>query len=171
MKKIYIKRIKDRDEKYFEEIYNEYYSLVNFVVYNILKDVEDTKDICQEVFYTLYDKIDQYKGKNFKYWLLQIAKNKALNHLKKTKLENEYLSIEITNINVNIQKDNIISGVLWNTMQKCLTDDEIKIVVLKVVFSFSFLEISEEMGISKSNCYRIYKESIKKLNIIMRGGQ
>lgn len=171
MKKVSIRRIKERDEEYFEKIYNEYYSLVKYVVYDILKDIEDTQDICQDVFLTLYEKIDQYEGKNFKYWLLQIAKNKALNHLKKRKLENTYVSQEFVGLANSIDVFNKFEGEIWSILENYLDEEERKIVILKIVFNFSFNEIALELGQNKTYCYRVYKESIKKLNNLMRGDQ
>ena len=58
--------------------------LVFFVIFKIVKDREASNDLVQETFFTMHNKIDQYSGVgNFKYWLLQIAKNKAKNYVKK----------------------------------------------------------------------------------------
>lgn len=171
MNKVSIKRIKEKDERYFEQIYNEYYPLVKYVVFDILKDMEDTKDICQDVFYTVYNKIEQYNGENFKYWLLQIAKNKAYNHLKKEKAQNKYLSYESMKLNQEMDRDKSLDGFVWRLVETELNEEQRKIVILKSVFDFSFNEIAQEMGLNKTYCYRVYKESIKKLNRIMRGVQ
>lgn len=171
MNKISIQKIKDKDEKYFEQIYNEYYPLVKYVVFDIIKNMEDTKDICQDVFCTLYEKIDQFSGqKSFKYWLLQIAKNKALNHLKKIDVENRYLSYESFKLNLETDQEQA-NSYLWKLLEEELSEEERKIVILKSVFDYSFGEIAEELNLNKTYCFRKYKLCIKKLNKIMRGVQ
>ena len=70
-------QIINKDESTFERIYSDYNKLVFYVIYQIVKDKEITKDLVQETFLSVYNKIDQYNGGNFKYWVLQIAKNLA----------------------------------------------------------------------------------------------
>ena len=75
-----VEQIINKDESTFDQIYSEYNKLVFYVIYQIVKDQEITKDLVQETFLTVYNKIDQYNGGNFKYWILQIAKHLAINY-------------------------------------------------------------------------------------------
>ena len=75
-----VNQIKNKDDAAFEKIYNEYHQLVFYVIYQIVKDKEAALDLVQDTFLNVYSKIDQYDGGNFKYWILSIAKNLALNY-------------------------------------------------------------------------------------------
>ena len=91
-----IKRLRERDNDAFEEVYEMYNIIVFFVILQIVKDVEASQDITQETFLTMYNKIEQFSGEgNFKYWLLQIAKNKSKNYITKVKREREIVNNNI----------------------------------------------------------------------------
>lgn len=70
----------------FNILINKYELIVLKFVYGIIKDKEASEDITQEVFITIYNKLYQY-DKNYKFsnWLLQIAKNKAFDYVRKFK--------------------------------------------------------------------------------------
>ena len=50
-----VERIINKDESTFDQIYSEYNKLVFYVIYQIVKDQEITKDLVQETFLTVYN--------------------------------------------------------------------------------------------------------------------
>lgn len=73
--KILIERLKNHDEKAFDKIYYKYAPLVKYIAYNIVPNTDDVLDICQNTFLKFYENINNYRGGNLKYYLIQIAKN------------------------------------------------------------------------------------------------
>jgi len=64
----------------FEEIFQRYSSMVFGLVFHILGDREEALDVSQEVFLTIYRKIDTFRGESsLKTWIYCIAASRAAN--------------------------------------------------------------------------------------------
>ena len=64
----------------FEEIFQRYSSMVFGLVLHILGDREEALDVSQEVFLTIYRKIDTFRGESsLKTWIYCIAVSRAAN--------------------------------------------------------------------------------------------
>lgn len=67
------------DREAFKIIVSLYQQQVFLLAYSILRNRDDALDIVQETFLRLYQKLGEYqRGKNFRGWLLQIAKNLSI---------------------------------------------------------------------------------------------
>lgn len=155
-----VKKIKNKDEKAFEEIYLQYNKIVSYVIFKIVEDNELTKDIVQDTFLTMYNKIDQYSGKgNFKYWLLQIAKNKAINYSKKLSKEKEILFENIDKLE-NEKLDSMDIEGFIEKIEDILDPTSAEIIVMKIIFDYTFNAISKKLNLSLSDVYRKYKKAI-----------
>ncbi|MCY6371514.1 RNA polymerase sigma factor [Clostridium ganghwense] len=79
----------------FEAIVNRYEMTILKFIYSMIKDKEASEDITQEVFITVYNKLDTFDNRyKFSNWILRIAKNKCIDYIRK------YKKIE----NVNIEE-------------------------------------------------------------------
>lgn len=138
-----VNQIKDKDESAFEELFDEYHKIVSYVIYQIVKNQEITKDLVQETFFTIYNKIDQYDGGSLKYWIVTIAKNTAINYY------NRKLSKERKVIRSDELIDNVLEtkhqglGKYDELLDAHFTQDEKDIIVYHVVFGYSYKEIGE----------------------------
>lgn len=64
----------------FEELFERYNSMVFHLTYRILGDREEALDVSQEVFLTIYRKMDCFRGESSpKTWIYRIAINRASN--------------------------------------------------------------------------------------------
>jgi len=78
-------------EDAFAEIVDRYTQKVHNLAYRISRNEEDTEEIVQDVFITVYNKIDKFEGKAaFSSWLYRITANTAFMKLRKRK---QHLSI------------------------------------------------------------------------------
>lgn len=59
----------------FDEIYLRYYRLSLKVAYSVVHDVELAQDICQEVFITMFFKLDEIDEEFAKAWILSYSRN------------------------------------------------------------------------------------------------
>jgi RNA polymerase sigma-70 factor (ECF subfamily) len=67
----------------FEEIFKHYSSMVYGLVLHILGDREEALDVSQEVFLTIYRKMDTFRGESsLKTWIYCIAAHRAVNRLR-----------------------------------------------------------------------------------------
>ena len=70
----------------FNILVNKYEMQIIKFVYNMIRDKEASEDITQEVFITVYNKLFMYNP-NYKFsnWVLQIARNKCIDYIRKYK--------------------------------------------------------------------------------------
>jgi RNA polymerase sigma-70 factor (ECF subfamily) len=81
-----INRLKNGDKNALYALYDKYSGALYGVVLRMCRDKELSEDLLQEIFVTIWEKIDQFdpdKGK-FYTWAYRIARNKTLNALRKT---------------------------------------------------------------------------------------
>ncbi len=78
-------------ELFFEEAYNRYSGKVYFFVNSYIKDSVQANDIVQDVYMTLWEKIDSLNNSGEVYpYLLVMAKYRCLNLLRKIKYQQKY---------------------------------------------------------------------------------
>ena len=82
--------IKSTDRDDFRRIYDADYHLIIQVIMHIVYNIEIAEDLTQEAFERFYVKNMTFPSEDdAKYWLLRVAKNLALNHIRHTKRETE----------------------------------------------------------------------------------
>lgn len=161
-----IVRLKQKDETAFEEVYEMYYTIVFYVIDKVIKDKEGAKDVAQDTFLTMFYKIHQYNGGNFKYWLLQIAKNKAINYLSQVIREREKVEKKIVELENKIDLE-FDFKTFSKEVEELLDPESSKIIINKLIFDYTFKEISEEMNLNMSAVYRKYQEGILRIQEAM----
>ena len=90
-----LQKIKSGDSEAFEVLFRACFQpLVNFI-YRFVKDIEIAENLTQEIFLAIWkNRTGINPDLDFKIYLFRAARNKALNHLKKQKIEN-HLRLEI----------------------------------------------------------------------------
>jgi len=82
------------DERAFLELLNRYTQKVHNLAMRITRSPEDAEEVLQDVFVTVYRKIDRFEGKSaFSSWLYRITVNTAFMKLRKRK-QNQATSLE-----------------------------------------------------------------------------
>ena len=162
MKKL-IKDLRAHKEYAFETIYYQYYKLIYFVAFSMVQERELAEEIVQDTFIKMFENIQQFKGKGeFKSWLLSITRNLARNELKKRNTFNQrYCYNDELIDNFQAEKDDL-SGLLLE-IRNCLDDFETKIVILHVIYGFTFNKTASELNSSESTVKKSYYIAIKKL--------
>ena len=75
---------RDGNEDAFKELMRRYLRPIYNFVYQYGKTVENAEDISQDAFFKVWKNIHRFtKGRQFRPWLYTIARNTALDHLKK----------------------------------------------------------------------------------------
>ncbi|MCP5893875.1 sigma-70 family RNA polymerase sigma factor, partial [Klebsiella pneumoniae] len=70
--------------KAFTLLYDMYSKSLYGIIFNLLKDKEESEDVLQEVFVKIWKNIDSYndsKGRFFT-WILNIARNSSIDRLR-----------------------------------------------------------------------------------------
>lgn len=82
-----VKQVLKGNRKAFESLVNRYQRTVYHVIFKIVKEKEEAKDLMQETFLKAYSSISTYKSQyRFTTWLYRIAVNNAIDYLRKKKL-------------------------------------------------------------------------------------
>jgi len=84
-----IDAIRKKDEKAFRTLMQQYDTMAGRVILRITSDKDETRDLVQEVFITVWEKIDNFReDASVSTWIYRLSVNKALNHLRWKKLRN-----------------------------------------------------------------------------------
>jgi RNA polymerase sigma-70 factor (ECF subfamily) len=71
----------------FERLVREYQGLVGHIVFRLVRQPDDAKELCQETFLRVYRSLHQFRsGNSLKAWIGRVAYTIALRHLEKRRL-------------------------------------------------------------------------------------
>lgn len=150
-------RIANGDNAAFEEFYIKTKRGVYAFLHTYFHNAADTEDAMQSVYLNVKKGIANYRaGSNGRAWLLQIAKNLALNELKKRKRE-----IVTAEIELPVAEYTGIS--VTDIMERVLTEEEQRIVALHVLWGYKHREIADILGCPTGTVTSKYKRAIEKL--------
>ena len=141
---IALTKIAHGDSDAFEKLYMETKRGVYAFLFSFFDNYADCEDAMQIVYLKIKTNISQYtSGTNGLAWILQIAKNTALNELrKKTNIEksiDEFDAICQDNLHENLTLKNTIMSI----MKRELNKEEQRIVILHVVIGYKHKEIAK----------------------------
>jgi len=173
--------IRTGDQVCFQEIIQRYSEKVHNLALRISRNNEDTDEIIQDVFVTVFRKADRFEGKSaFSSWLYRITVNTAFMKLRKRK-QSPAISIEDLSANVKeswvgtasentdinfISSRHELRDQLEVAVQK-LPDEYRLIFIMRDVDGLSNQEVGEILGISipavKSRLHRSRLMLRKKL--------
>ena len=122
-------------------------------------------ELVQDDFLTVYKIIKDFIRGNFKYWILQNAKNHANNYL--TRVVKKQKKVIHNDELVNRIPDHHSLGHVDDLLGQHFSEETKQIIILKTIFDYSFQDIAEEMNLSKNRVYRSYKASLPTLKLIL----
>jgi RNA polymerase sigma factor (sigma-70 family) len=71
----------------FEQLVGEYQRLCWHIIDRMVRQPDDTRDLCQETFLRIYRSLHQYRGESgLKSWVAQVAYSVALRHLERRRI-------------------------------------------------------------------------------------
>ncbi len=158
----YIDALIEKDNQAFEVIYESTRKGVFSIIISIVSNKAVTEDLMQDTYMKMIERIHQYKrGKNFYAWLLQIAKNTALDYYRKEKRMNVYDPQQHEYLFDSEYTESNDFAVL--DMVKSLEEEEKQVVLLRVVSDLKFKEIASVLERPIGTILWIYNKAIKKL--------
>lgn len=161
-----IKSAQSGDVHAFNELVLAYQDLAYSVAFRILRD-ETAADITQNSFIAAYQKIDQFRGGNFKAWLMRIVTNACYDELRRLKrrptaslddMQSDTDGLDLldeAHVSFMGQSINPESAVQQNELQaiieaciEALSDHHRIVAVLADIEQYSYEEIAEMADIS-----------------------
>jgi RNA polymerase sigma-70 factor (ECF subfamily) len=181
--RLLIRKLRERDEKAFREIVEEYGDRVYNLTYRMLGNREEAEDVSQEVFITVFKSIESFRGDSkFSTWLYRIAINHCKNRIKylarrhdrdQSEYDEEALREEAAGATAPApapRPDKQLEGLeLEQIMQRCiatLEEEHRLLIVLRDVEDLSYEEICAitnlPTGTVKSRLHRA-RMALKKM--------
>jgi RNA polymerase sigma-70 factor (ECF subfamily) len=145
--------LQQRNDKAFNYLYDNYAAALNGVILPIVNDKETANDILQEVFVSVWRKIESYdasKGRLFT-WLLNIARNAAIDKIRSKSFRNDQSTLTIAE-NIDIRTTGFVSqpNQDYIGLKKLLTrlkDEYRTLIDLSYFQGFTHEEIAKALNI------------------------
>lgn len=161
----------------FEKLYNDSYSTISKYVVCNCSNIEDVKDIIQNIYLEVYKKLDKINNTSY---ILGIAKNKIKDYYrfyKRRKIislfdaKNNMNLIENIPNEINIEKSYLNKynvEQVWNYLKRK------NVIIAKIFYLYYYLdftikEISKELNITESSVKNHLYRTLKELNIYLEG--
>ncbi len=163
-----LKCIAKGDNDAFEKLYIESKRGVYAFLYSYFNNQTDCEDAMQTVYLKIKTSISQYRlGTNGLAWILQIAKNTALNQIRANtnyqRLKSAESRPEAYSFENVILKDSLMSA-----MKRVLDEDEQRIIILHVIWSYKHKEIAEILNCPIGTVTSKYKRAINKMQTALK---
>ena len=159
---ILVNNVLKGDVNSFELIVEKYQVNILRFVYGMLKQKEASEDITQEVFITVYNKLDMYDNKySFLNWILQIAKNKTIDYTRKYRKVfesdiHEAYDVSSTEMGPEESIEFVETKEKVEKYLKTLDEIDKQIVTLRYTEEMTFKDIGEILNITETTVKRRY---------------
>ena len=168
--------IKSTNREDFKLIYDQNYGLLMQVIMHIVYDQDVAEDLTQEAFERFYTKGMTFPSEDdAKYWLLRVAKNLALNSVRRNKRDQNLVEkvrkVPQFTISTKDGSDEVIGDETRKEVRKAIAmlPENYRIVIqLKEFSGLDYDAIGRVLGISVANVKVRVHRARKKLEEILR---
>ncbi|MCP4132172.1 MAG: sigma-70 family RNA polymerase sigma factor [bacterium] len=148
----------------FTEAHKTYYPLVFSAVQTKVDDVDDSKDICQDVFIKFYEKFDEIE--NHRKWLYGALRLSVLEFYRKRKdtvdIDDLFADVSLTFVN-GFREARIVIAEAIEKMDNFDNDHERALFDLVAVHNYSYSETGRELGLSKRQVEYKYRRIVDRV--------
>lgn len=150
------------DNDAFERLYEETKRGVYSYLFSYFDNIADCEDAMQDTYLKIKQNINRYTpGTNGLAWILQIAKNTALNALRSKRLrENGIVYSEEPTTGLENYE---LKETLTTIMKRVLDEDEQRIIILHAIWGYKHKEIAKIMDKPVGTVTSKYKRAVDKL--------
>ncbi len=162
--------LKDKDERGFDILYQNYSNVLYGVIIRILKDEDEAKDMLQEVFVRIWNRIDKYersKGRLYT-WMINLTRNFVIDRLRSADYKNHQKNNFVRDDNVIIidskySSSQNIDVIGLQGMVTKLNEDHRKLIQKIYFEGFTQADLAEELGIPLGTLKTRIRAAIKSL--------
>jgi RNA polymerase sigma-70 factor (ECF subfamily) len=166
-------------EHIFNRLYVDYHqSLYQFLIY-LLRDRDSAEELVQDVYIKVMHSYDRFKGDSSeKTWLFSIARNVAIDHIRKTKRkQNTLLGV----FNVDDQKNQLVHPdrlpdeileqneavkQLYAALDQCKAEHR-ELILLRYIHGFTIRESASILGWTEGKVKTVQHRTLKALKGIL----
>lgn len=169
-----VQRAIEKDGAAFAELYDRHVVRVYRHIYYLVNDTRETEDLTAQTFLKAWEAIGRYKerGAPFVAWLLRIAHNLTVSHLRAKRQHGE---LEDTYIDVKMDR-NPEQALEQSTDEKSvreavlkLRDEQRQVIILRFVEELDYREVAQVIGKSVPAVRVIQHRALGNLRKIMQG--
>lgn len=163
-----------------KEVYEEYISYIYQVIRNMLMSKEEAEDVTSEFFIRLWEKSGSYRpGSGHKGWMATIARNLAVDHIRKNKRmdvvdfsaergdESQEQASVIRSSTRNLVEESVeeqvVTSVSIREALATLKEAERQVIHMKIMAEMTFQEIADILQEPLGTVAWRYREAVNKL--------
>lgn len=174
-----ITRIVQGDKDGLRVIYEEYIGYIYAIVLDVLKSKENAEDISADFFIKLWSVAGSYRpGSGHRGWMARIARNMAIDFLRKHKREELNDRMEdagdekesgsrgrsiYSGDTASLVEEEVISDMSLQEALMQLNEKEREVIHLKIMADMTFKDIAELLHVPMGTITWRYQSAIKKL--------
>jgi len=172
----YINLIIEGNTNAFNILVDRYKDLVFSLALKMVKNREEAEEVAQDTFIKVFKSLSKFKGDSkFSTWIYKVTYNTCLDRLKKTKREQQVVSIDDFNTNQIKSIDNALDKMEDKEREKAIQDcinllpsDDAFLLTLFYFEEQSLEEIAKVIGLTANNVKVKLFRSRKKLTTILK---
>jgi len=161
-----VARAKEGDHEAFRFLYITYSQNIYGYVRSIVRDDHEAEDVTQHVFAKLMTTLVKYddRGVPFFAWLLRMARNVAIDHLRANRLTpTEEVLDPTSSSGVDLDQVETVRAAL-----AAIPEEQREVVVLRHVVGLSPAEIADRMGRTESSIHGLHHRGRRALQQELR---
>ncbi|MBN2523797.1 MAG: RNA polymerase sigma-70 factor [Bacteroidales bacterium] len=172
--KFLINRLKKGEEAAYELLFKEYYQLLTVFANKYLNDIENAKEIVQDLFVHLYEKRDHLDiNSSLKSYLFRSTHNRCINYINAQKIRNKYADHvkQIDTGKENSLENEVNKTELEHALYKAIDDLPPKCQIIFKMNRFEGLsnsEIANKLSLSKRTIETQISKALKILRVKMK---
>lgn len=153
-----VKRVLDRDEEAFKTLFYIYRNRIFYIAYKMTGSRFDADDCVQEIFLKVLETLTTYDAtvSSFTTWLVTLAKNYVLDYVKLKKIHEGKCFINSAIVYCKCVDNNFEHAVLLSEVENIVGEYDYQILLFKIGFDMTFMEIARLLEISPSKAKRYY---------------
>lgn len=166
--------IKSTDRASFKLVYDQCYVLLMRVCYHVVYNMDIAEDLVQEAFERFYVKNMTFPSEDdAKYWLIRVAKNLALNHVRRNRRElsaTERIRSASQSVTTRDGQEVLSEKETVKEVRdavSALPDNLRMVILLKEYGQLDYQAIGKVLGISESNVKVRVHRARKKLGELL----
>jgi RNA polymerase sigma-70 factor (ECF subfamily) len=167
-------QIYKKDNRAFTLLYDMYSKSLYGIIFNLIKEREESEDVLQEVFVKIWKNIESYnesKGRFFT-WILNIARNTAIDKLRSKGHNNSLKNLSSDNfvhiLDNNASATNKIDAIGIKEFVKKLKPKCIRLIDLLFFKGYTQQEASDELEIPLGTVKTQNRNCINDLRTILQ---
>jgi RNA polymerase sigma-70 factor (ECF subfamily) len=159
--KLAVARAKEGDQEALRFLYVSYSDNIYGYVRSIVRDDHEAEDVTQHVFAKLMTRLGKFddRGVPFFAWLLRLARNVAIDHLRGNRLmPTEHVLDPDSSSGIDSEHGDAVWGALAS-----LPEEQRQVVVLRHVAGFTPGEIAQRLGRSEASVHGLHHRGRRAL--------